>query len=352
VITGLAIGLVLLVANAFFVAAEFALVAVRRTRVEQLAAGGDARARAAERSIRELSFMLSASQLGITMASLGLGFVAEPALASLLEGPLAALGLPAAASHTLAFVVALTVVVFLHMVLGEMVPKNIAIADAERSTLWLAVPLRAFTAVFRPLIAVLNRSANAGLRLLGVEPRDELVAAHTADEIAAMLAVSRDEGLLQDVEHQLMTGALGFARRQVSTVIVPRERIVAVSAGATAEQVARIVVQSGHSRLPVFGRDLDDILGFVHAKDLLDLGPATLRRPLPGRLVRRMLVVPEDRTLPQLLLAMRRARLHFALVVDGQGRAAGLVTIEDLLEELVGDIRDEHDRAAADRASG
>ncbi|MDP9020713.1 MAG: hemolysin family protein [Actinomycetota bacterium] len=351
-ITGLVVGLLLLVANAFFVAVEFALVAVRRTRVEQLASEGNARARAAERSIRELSFMLSASQLGITMASLGLGYVAEPALAKLLEGPLAALGMPTAASHTLAFVVALTVVVFLHMVVGEMVPKNIAISDPERSALWLALPMRVFTAVFGPLIILLNRTANAGLRLLRVEPRDELVAAHTADEIAAMLAVSRDEGLLQDVEHQLMTGALGFAGRLVSTVMVPRDRIVAVSAGATAEQVQRVVVESGHSRLPVFGRDLDDVLGFVHAKDLLDLAPAAHRRPLPGRLVRRMLLVPEDRTLQQLLLAMRRARLHFALVVTAEGHTAGLVTIEDVLEELVGDIRDEHDRAAAERTSG
>lgn len=351
-ITGLVVGLLLLIANAFFVAAEFALIAVRRTRIEQLAAAGDVRARAAERSIRELSFMLSASQLGITMASLGLGYVAEPAVAGLLEGPLASLPVPPAASHTLAFVVALTVVVFLHMVLGEMVPKNIAIADPERSALWLAVPLRAFTVAFRPLIVLLNRSANAGLRLLGVEPRDELQAAHTADEIAAMLTVSRDEGLLEDIEHQLMSGALGFGGRAVSTVMVPRDEIVAASARATPEQVERVVVESGHSRLPVFGRDLDDVLGFVHAKDLLDLAPAAHRRPLPGRLVRRMLVVPEDRTLQQLLLAMRRARLHFALVVNAEGRTAGLVTIEDVLEELVGDIRDEHDRAAAERTSG
>ncbi|MGI8757959.1 MAG: CNNM domain-containing protein, partial [Acidimicrobiales bacterium] len=151
-IGSLVAAVLLLVANAFFVAVEFALIAVRRTRIEQLAADGDLRARMAERSIKELSFMLSASQLGITMASLGLGFVAEPAVAALLEGPLLTVGVPASASHTLAFVLALTIVVFLHMVVGEMVPKNIAIARPEQSSLWLALPIRAFTTVFRPVI--------------------------------------------------------------------------------------------------------------------------------------------------------------------------------------------------------
>lgn len=346
-IGSLVAAVLLLVANAFFVAVEFALIAVRRTRIEQLAAEGDMRARMAERSIKELSFMLSASQLGITMASLGLGFVAEPAVAHLLEGPLLSLGVPASASHTLAFVLALTIVVFLHMVVGEMVPKNIAIARPEQSSLWLALPIRIFTTVFRPLIRALNSISNGCLRLLRVEPLDELVVAHSASEIAGMLTASHQEGLLEEVEHQLMSGALGFASRQVGTVMVPRDRVVAVSAGASVEHVERVLVDSGHSRLPVFGRDLDDVVGFIHAKDLLELGPDVRRRPLAVHLLRRMLVVPEARTLPQLLLAMRRARLHFALVVGTDGGTAGLVTIEDALEELVGEIRDEHDRAEA-----
>lgn len=338
--------LFLLAANAFFVAVEFALIAVRRTRVEQLAAAGDVRARMTERSIRELSFMLSASQLGITMASLGLGFVAEPAVAALLEGPLVLAGIPESASHSLAFVLALTIVVFLHMVLGEMVPKNIAIARPEQSALWLVLPMRVFTTVFRPLILLLNNLANGGLRLLRVEPRDELVAAHTAGEIAGMLSASHQEGLLEEVEHQLMTGALGFSDRQVGTVMVPRQQVVAVRAGASVEQIERLLVDSGHSRIPLYGRDLDDVVGFIHAKDLLELGPGARRRPVPVHLLRRMLVVPESRTLQQVLLAMRRARCHFALVVGADGSTAGLVTIEDVLEELVGDIRDEHDRTA------
>jgi CBS domain containing-hemolysin-like protein len=349
-VTGLLVAVLLLAANGVFVAAEFALVAVRRTRIDQLAAEGDTRAKSAQRALRDLSFMLSASQLGITMASLGLGFVAEPAIARLLEGPLHQFGIPAAATHSIAFAIALTTVVFFHMVLGEMVPKNIAIAEPERTALWLAAPMRAFTVAFGPLIRGLTALANRGLRLLGVEPRDELVVAHTGEEIAGMLAVSRREGLLEEVGHRLMSGALGFADEPVAAVMVPRGEVAAVGAGSTIEQIERRVIDTGHSRLPVFGRNLDDVIGFVHAKDLLDITGPHRRRPLPPSLVRRMLVVPGDQPLQTVLRSMRRARMHFALVVDGDGRTAGIVTLEDVLEEVVGEIRDEHDdeRASED----
>ena len=334
----------LLLANAVFVAAEFAFIAARRTRLEQLAEDGDRRAAAALGTVRELNFTLSGAQLGITMASLALGAVGEPAVAGLLEAPLGVF-LPEAAVHGVAVVVALALVVFLHMVLGEMVPKNIAIAAPERSALLLALPMRAYTTVFRPAIRLLTALANAGLRLVGVEPRTELATAHTAEELAAMLAVSRREGLVEEFEHRLLSGALGFPQRTVGSVMVPRERVVAVGAGSTAAAVERVVLDSGHSRLPVHGVSPDDVLGFVHAKDLLTVEPAARSRPLPPRLLRRMLVVDADRTLGQLLLAMQRNRLHFALVRE-DGRTVGIVTLEDVLEELVGDIRDEHDRAA------
>ncbi len=344
-IGGLVAAVALLVANGFFVAAEFGLVAARRTRIEQLVGGGDARARAVQRSIRDLSFMLSASQLGITMASLGLGWVGEPAVASLLEGPVGLSGLPEGAAHTVSFVVALTIVVFLHMVVGEMAPKNIAIARAEETALAVAVPMLAFTGAFRPVVHLLNLLANLVLRLVGVAPPDRAVDAHTGDEIAAMLALSRRAGLLEDVEHRLLSGALGLPGRQVTAAMVPRSQVVAVSAAATAEEVEQVVLESGHSRLPVVGRDLDDVLGFLHAKELLGLGPGARHRPFPRHLVRRMLVVPERTNLEQVLLAMRRARVHFALVVGPSGATLGLITLEDVLEELVGEISDEHDPA-------
>jgi CBS domain containing-hemolysin-like protein len=345
-VSGIALAVALLAANGFFVAVEFALVATRRSRLETLAAEGDSRAKAAIASVRELSFMLSAAQLGITLASLALGAVAEPAVASLIEGPLEALHVPHDLIHPISLVIALTIVVFLHMVVGEMVPKNIAIAEPDRTALWLALPMRAFTVLFRPVIVVLNVLANGGQRLLGVEPTDELAAFATGDELAGMLAASRQEGLLDEVEHRLMAGALGFPQREVTAVMVGRDEVVAVPIDTPVTEIERVAAGHGHSRLPVYGRDLDELLGYVHAKDLLALPLDHRDAGLPPGIVRRMLTVPTDRTLMDLLVAMRRTRLHFAVVVDGAGRVAGIATLEDVLESLVGDIRDESDVAA------
>ncbi|MGK2958698.1 MAG: hemolysin family protein [Acidimicrobiales bacterium] len=325
---------VLLLVNGFFVAVEFALLAARRSRIEQLAAEGGARAQAAMKALKELSFMLAAAQLGITGASLGFGYVAEPAVAEILESALHGL-IPDAALHTVAFLGGLTIVVFLHMVVGEMVPKNIALAEAEQSALWLALPMRAFTTVFKPLVVSLNVAGNAGLRLLGVEPRDELIVAHTNDEIAAMLAMSRSEGMLEEVEHALMSGALGFVDRCVSEVMVQRHQVVAVRVAATVEDIERIAVTSGHTRLPVHGRDLNDILGFIHTKDLLGVPTEARRLPLQSSSIRPMLIVPAERTLQELLLTMRRAHRHFAVVTNHLGETVGIVTLEDLLEALI-----------------
>ncbi len=333
-IVPLAVSVALLLVNGFFVAVEFALIAARRSRIEQLSAEGGARAQAAMHSLRELSFMLAAAQLGVTGASLGLGYVAEPAVSEILESALRG-AIPESALHTVGFVGGLAIVVLFHMVVGEMVPKNIAIAEAEQSALWLALPMRAFVAVFRPLVTLLNVAGNAGLRVLGVEPRDELIAAHTNVEIAAMLATSRNEGILEEVEHALMSGALGFPDRLVSEVMVPRDRIVALRAEATVEEVERLAVTSGHTRLPVYGRDLDEILGFIHSKDLLAVAPDARHRPLPNSAVRQMLVAPAERTLQEMLPAMRRAQVHFALVTDDAGDTVGIVTLEDLLEALI-----------------
>ena len=344
-IGGLLVALTLLAANAFFVAVEFALVASRRTRLEQMAEGGSARARAALASVRDLPFMLSASQLGVTLASLGLGYVAEPTVARLIEHPLEWLHAPDGIVHPVALVIGLTIVAFFHTVIGEMVPKNVAIADPDTTALWLALPMRGFTVLFRPVIHMLNTLASAGLRVLRVHSAREIEHLATGDELAGMLAASRDEGLLDEVEHRLMAGALGFPARTVGSVMVPRDDVIAVRAGTPIDAVELVAARNGHSRLPVFGRDLDEILGYVHAKDLLALPVTSRHRPLPRSIVRRMLTVPVDRTLMDLLLTMRRTRLHFAVVLDGAGRLAGIATLEDVLESLVGDIRDEHDRA-------
>jgi CBS domain containing-hemolysin-like protein len=348
-LAALGLAAVLLLANAFFVAAEFALIAARRTSIEHLASQGNTRARTGLGLMRELSLQLAGAQLGITMASLGLGFVAEPAVASLLESALEPLGLPSGLLHTTSFLVALAIVVFFHMVIGEMVPKNVAIAAPEQSLLWLAVPVRVYTAVFRPVIRLLNAMANAGLRVMRVEPRDELAFTHTAEELASMLAVSRQEGLLEEFEHGLLRGALGFGEMKVASIMVPRDRVRGIRRSTTVAEAERVIVETGHSRLVVYDRDIDDVLGFVHAKELLRLPPSARDRPVPPGRIRRMLLVGEARRLEEVLVAMRRARVHVALVTGEGGRTAGIVTLEDLLEELVGEIRDEHDVAARRR---
>ncbi len=339
---GIAVGLLIL--NGFFVGAEFALIAARRSKIEQLAASGNKRAGVALRSIRELSLMLAGAQLGITMASLGLGAVAEPAVARLIEGGLeSVVHLSPGLLHSASFVMALTIVVFFHMVIGEMAPKNIAIAEPEKSALWIAAPFRAFTTLFRPFIALLNFLANGGVRLLGVEPRDELENVHSSAEIGVLIAESAKGGYIDKFEQRLLTGAIAFSERDAASIMVPRTDVVAVPHTATAGEVEQLVLETGHSRFPVYVRNLDTIIGFFHAKDLLNLSEAERDQPLPRRFLRKMLVVPESLRLHPLLVQMSFNRLHLALVLDEHGGTAGVVTLEDVLEELVGEIRDEYD---------
>ncbi len=342
--TYLVVTVLLLLLNGFFVGAEFGLVTARRSRIEALAESGNARARMALRSVRELSLMLAGAQLGITMTSLGLGAVAEPAVARLLEGPLRSV-LPENAIHSVALVIALTIVVFFHMVIGEMAPKNIAIAEPEKTALWVAVPFRIFVNLLRPFIALLNLLANGGIRLFRVEPTDELRSAHSVAEIGMIVHEAAESGVLGRFEQQLLTGAAEFGQRDAASVMVPRTEMVAVPRDASVGEIEGVVMESGLSRLPVHGKDMDEIVGFFHAKDLLKIEPSERDRPLPSRLIRQMLAVPESLTLHRLLYEMRRQRQHFALVVDEHGGTAGVVTLEDVLEELVGDIRDEYDEA-------
>ncbi len=336
----------LLLANAFFVAAEFSLMAARRTQVQHLASGGDSRAKVALASIHELSLMLAAAQLGITMASLGLGYVAEPAVAHLIEEGLHAVGeIPEALSHGIAFVLALTIVSFLHMVIGEIAPKNVAIARPEDTVLRLARAFRLFANTFRPVIFALNWIANGVLRMLKVEPKDELETVHSAQEIGRLVAESAAGGMLKEVEHRLLSGALNFGELNAASVMVPRTEMVAAPRSTTPEQIELLTLGSGHSRFPLYEKNLDEIIGFFHTKDLLKIPDGRRARPLPRHLVRPLLVVPETRKLHPLMLDMKKERKHFALVIDEHGGTAGIVTLEDVLEELVGEIIDEYDEA-------
>ena len=341
----LALAGALLVANGFFVAVEFALIASRRTKLEAMAERGSARARLAVGSMRNLNLQLAGAQLGITMASLLLGYVAEPTVAGLIEHALeGAVELPSGVVHTIGFVVALTIVAFLHMVVGEMVPKNVAIAAPERTLLALALPNRAYVTVFGPLLRLLNGISNAAVRRLGIEPRDELATAASADSVLILASRMVQQWLIEEMAHQLLAGALDLGDRNLESVMVPRADVVWLPRTATPADAEALVVASGHSRLLVAGDHLGDPLGFVHAKDLLTIAGPARHRPLPLSRVRRMPVLATTSTLDDALLAMQRRRIHLAVVVDDAGSTVGIVTLEDVIERLVGDIRDESDR--------
>ena len=332
----------LLVANGFFVAAEFALLAARRSRVEQLAAEGSRQAGYALAGLKELSVMMAGAQLGITMASLGLGAVAEPAIHHGLEALLQTTAVPDEVATAVSFALALAIVVFLHMVVGEMAPKSWAIADPERSALRLAGPFRLFVLVLRPFIVLLNMLANGVVRLCGVTPQAELATAHSPTDLRLLLKESAEAGHLA-LEHQdLLSRAIDLSGLDAESAMVPRVDVVAVDTKTGIDELERIASASGRSRLPVYDGDLDRIRGVLHVKDLLAVDDRagvtaeTLARPA--------LLTPESRPLEHLMVDMRHARQHIAVVVDEHGTVTGLVALEDLLEEIIGDFEDESDR--------
>lgn len=335
----------LLLANAFYVAVEFALIASRRSALEPMAESGDRRARRALDAVGRLNFQLAGSQLGITMASLALGAVAEPTFAHLVESVLERFGdVPAGLTRGVGFVVALAIVVFLHLVIGEMVPKSIAITNPEGVLTRLSGPNRAYVTVFGPVIHLLNGLANMGMRLMGVQPGDQRVTVHTAEELARTLADSRQDGILGATVHDLLTGALEMGGRSLATITVGTSQVVSVRQDATVAAAEAMVVDHGVSRLLVLD-PTDRPVGFVHAKDLLAVPGAARHRPLPLARIRSVLVLLSDQRLDDVLVTMRRARTHVAAVVDSTGRWCGLATLEDVLESVVGDIIDESDQS-------
>lgn len=334
----------LLVANAFFVAVEFALLASRATRLEPMAEGDDKRAAVALEAVRDLQPQLAGAQLGITMASLGLGYVAEPAVADVLESAIeAVIEIPSGLLHTISFIVALSIVVILHMVLGEMVPKNIAIAAPERSARLLAPLHRAYVSLLQPVVWSLTAISNGIVRLLGFEPVDELNTALTVNEFHILLDDAVEEGKLEGMEHDLLAGALDFRARTAGSIMVPASSLVSVPRSTSVTMIEQLVADSGHSRIPLTAVGPGDVIGFVHSKDLLQFGPEERHDPVPLEMVRRMLIVPPDQSVRDLMRSMRRLRQHMALVQLQGGELLGMVTLEDVLEALVGDITDETD---------
>ena len=332
-------------ANAFFVGAEFALVSVRRTRLETRAAAGSRRAQAAVRLINDPSFFISSTQLGVTLASLALGWVGEPTLASLLEPlaeAIAPAGRAAAVAHILAITVAFAVITFLHIVLGELMPKMAALERAEALALFTARPLELFAKVFRAPIWVFNRTGAALGRLIGLKSSLQHTAVYSEVELRQLIDISRESGHLRAEERRLIHRVFEFSDTLVREAMVPRPQIAAISADCSLADIRRAFQQHRYSRLPVYRDSLDNVVGFIHSKDLMPylLQPEEFK--LEYVLQPPMYVVDTAR-LEDVLRQMQRKKTHFGFVVDEHGGIEGIITLEDLLEEIVGDISDEHD---------
>jgi CBS domain containing-hemolysin-like protein len=340
----------LVLGNGFFVASEFALVAVRMSRVEALAAEGNKSADRLLDLLNNLNAYISATQLGITLFSLGLGWVGEPAVAALLDPILVRIGhatglmflASGAILHTISFTIAFSLITFLHIVFGELAPKTAALELSERVALMIAMPMQIFYRIFYPFIRLLDWTGTKTVRLFGLRPSDEHGSIYTEDEIRQLVRVSHASGHLNEEEQRLIDKVFEFSETTVREAMVPRTAIVAIPHSSSLEQIAKSFRQHGYSRLPVFRESLDDIAGFIHSKDLM---PFLLRPKLfkIEKVLQKPLYVVDTARLEDVLRQMQREKFHFGFVVDEHGGVEGIITLEDLLEEIVGDISDEHD---------
>jgi CBS domain containing-hemolysin-like protein len=329
---------VLLMVNAFFVASEFAIISARRSQIEPKADAGSRFAKTALWAMEHATLMLASTQLGITIASLLILNVSEPAIHHLLEAPLELTHWPEEVNGTIAFVVTLILVSFLHVVFGEMIPKNISFSIPDRAALVLALPLVGWATVFRPIVAGLNATANGAVRLFGIQPKSEATSAFTVDEVATIVATSTREGVLTD-----SSGALGnafeFTTKVVRDVAVPLAQLVTLPEDATPAGVERAVAQHGFSRYPLVD-EAGEPTGYLHLKDVIDLDDGEFDEPVPPKRIRQLVSIFRDTELEDALAIMRRSGAHLARSFDEQGRTHGVLFLEDIIEELVGQVDD------------
>ncbi len=335
----LSLTFVLLALNAVFVAAEFALISARRDQLEPRVAAGSRPAALALRAIENVTHAMAAAQLGITICSIGLGAVSEPAIAHLMEPGFEALHVPHALVHPIAFTIALGLVVFLHVVFGEMVPKNLALVGPDRAALVLGPVMLFFVAVLRPFVWALNGLANLAVRVVGIEPKDEVASAYSHDEVAGLVEESRREGLLDEDEYGLVSGALDFTAGRVEQVLLPRDTLVTIPPTATPADVEDACGRTGFSRFPVADAS-GDLVGYLHIKDVLDASGASRDLPVPEKWVRPLATVAAGSGLYESLRTMQARGAHMARVASHEGDVMGVVMLEDVLEELVGEVRD------------
>lgn len=342
------LALALLAGNAFFVGAEFSLVSARRTQIEPRAAEGSWAARITVRAMDKVSLMMAGAQLGITMCSLGLGAIGEPAVAHQLEKPLAAIGVTGPWLHGIAFSVALLIVVALHMVLGEMVPKNMAIASPERSAILLGPAMYGVVTALKPLILLLNLIANGVLRLLRVKPIDEVASTFNADQVAAFVAESRDEGLLNEREHRVMAGSISLSFETVRDVLTPLDELVTLPVTVTPQHAHKECVRTGFSRFPVVDAE-GSYVGYLHLKDFVDVPRGGATKPVSEDVLRALTFISADASLEEALTAMQARGTHIAMVRGNDGDVVGAAMLEDVIERLVGEVVDAGQIAAAEK---
>lgn len=336
--------MLLVAATAFFVAVEFSLVAVDRSEVEVAATNGDRRAAMVSRTLKQLSFHLSGVQLGITICSVGIGVLAEPSVASLLRSPLEAV-VGDRRSEAVSVVVALFIATVVQMLIGELIPKAIAVGRPLGTARFLAPAVRVYSGIFRPVIVLFSGTADALVRRLGVEPTEELSQVRSRHELAKLVESSGVEGSMQPAQVELLTRTFRFRDKVVAEALTPRTAVVALSVHQVGADLRDLSVETGLSRFVLVDNDLDDVVGVVHVKSLFDI-TADRRDDIPlAELRTDALMVPESRSLDGLMIEMRASKVYLAVVLDEYGGTAGIVTLEDLLEEIVGEIDDEHDRS-------
>lgn len=338
--------LFLVMLNGFFVLSEFAIVKIRRSRLEELTKREVPSAKLALKITGKLDSYLSATQLGITLSSLGLGWVGEPAIARLLEVPFQYfIGENPVLLHSVSFVVAFSLITLLHVVAGELIPKSVAIAKSEKSVLFVARPLHMFWILFFPLIRIFDYLAVFSLRRMGIKPASEGEEnAHSEEELKIIVGESLKGGFLDTIENEIIQNAVSFSDTMAKEIMTPRKDMICLYDDNTYEENIKIVKSTKHTRYPYCKEGKDNIIGMVHLRDLLETMLGENPPKELGSLVREIIIVPESASISKILIQMNRRQIHTALVVDEYGGTAGLLTMEDILEEVIGDISDEHDK--------
>lgn len=337
----LILAFVFVLLNAFFVLSEFAIVKIRKSKLEELSKDGVKNAKMAYEITNSLDSYLSATQLGITISSLALGWIGEPAVAILIEKPINSIfEANATVIHSISFIISFTFITLLHVVLGELVPKSVAIATPEKSVLFVAKPLHAFWVIFKPFIAIFDFLAGGILKLIGIRPAGESEIAHSEEEIKIIVAESLKGGVLDSIETQIIKNAVDFSDTVAKEIMTPRKQMICLNAQKSYEENYKKVIESKYTRFPYIDGSKDSVLGMIHIRDILQSDKKDF-----NKIVRKILIVPENSSIASILSMMNKERISAALVIDEYGGTSGLITMEDIIEEVLGDINDEHDES-------